>query len=70
MQIEKTNDKDYCQMWVRAKQKQCQKETVKKMTETYNYTHTKMDGVNMTKRWAKHKNVKIVLTKTTCPVSQ
>ena len=29
------------------------------MTETYNYTHTKMDGVNVTKRWAKHKNVKI-----------
>ena len=29
MQIKKTNDKDYCQMWVRAKRKQCQKETVK-----------------------------------------
>ena len=29
MQIEKTDDKDYCQMWVRAKRNKCQKETVK-----------------------------------------
>ena len=43
MQTKRSIKKDYYQMWVRTKRNQCQKGTVKKMTETSNYTHTK-DG--------------------------